>query len=115
MKTCYILGHKLVEDDNKCQRCHSRIYGDSAYYGTFWHSDTFDTIKIIFTIMLVTVLMFSVAASIYATMSKAACNQYADFGLKVIWKFWTGCMVEHPKFGWVPADQYFKILNINMP
>ena len=36
------------------------------------------------------------------------------FALKTVWEFWTGCMIHSDKFGWVPDEKYFQILNLSV-
>lgn len=48
-------------------------------------------------------------------LNKITCNAYAQMDIETQWTFWTGCMANHPRFGWIPVDEYFRILNINIP
>lgn len=123
-KICYWFGHKKFELNKSpdrsnyhpyiCPRCKETYqYSDtSKFEDTFWKSDTWDTIKMI-TCGIISILgAIFIIYAILTLFSIPSCIQYAKMGIETKWNFWTMCMAHHPKFGWVPVDEYFKILNL---
>ncbi len=123
MKKCYIFGHKFEpnpEKDFRWRQDYRCIYCDTTtnrpeedkFKDTFWKSDTLDTIKF-WTAAVLTVA--SIASAIILMgyfVDNSTCNQYKNMGIDVIYNFWTGCMANHPKFGWIPVEKYFEVLNL---
>lgn len=127
---CYFLGHSEGKSDArtwdfKCPRCgeyfdRNNFY--SKYRDTFWTSDTWDGIKftikfigILLVILIVAALILSVIVIPAFWFSHNSCNSYLEMGIETQWRFWTGCMANHPEFGWLPISDYFRTINIYNP
>lgn len=91
------------------------IVKDKKYNNTFWDSDAWDYTKIILLIvgLIVLILLCGLVPTVITT--KSACTVYAQQGIEVMYNFWTGCMANHPDFGWMPVDEYFNTLNVRIP
>lgn len=117
-KICYVFGHGKRDEEGDCTRCHKYCYGN-RWNDTFWDSTAWGYIKFVLTLVLaLSALLFLIFAIIGIPpliYAKYACDSYAKMGVKVVWDFWAGCMANHPQFGWMPVDQYFKTLNIYKP
>lgn len=59
-------------------------------------------------------LVFGSAIAVDRISQSYSCQQYSDMGIQVHYNFWTGCMARHSQFGWIPVDEYFKTLNLNV-
>lgn len=117
-KLCYWIGHaEIVNGD--CTRCHRYCYSGNRLSSTFWDSQAWNAVKFALLLALgISALLFLIIAitGIPTLISaKYACDAYAKMGVKVVWDFWAGCMANHPQFGWMPVDQYFKTLNVYKP
>lgn len=93
---------------------------DAKFEKTFWRSylwsDTKDFFKIVFWVAFwLLVLGFFVYFLIVYPDIKVCSTYHTNFGLETVWNFWTGCMIHSEKFGWIPADQFFQIINLNVP
>jgi hypothetical protein len=84
-------------------------------YSDFWDSDAWVYIKIIGGTFLAFSLLIGLIILFLSISSKNACNFYSLKGIETQWNFWTGCLANHPKFGWIPVDEYFKTFNIYNP
>ena len=115
---CNLFGHQhsgkgLGGWNHECKRCH--IMYDNKWRDTFWESSTWEGIKILFNITVVVVVLFGAFSLLITGTGMASCNQYRDMGVETIYKFWVGCMANHEKFGWVPVEEYFRTINLNIP
>ena len=80
-----------------------------------WLSNFWDEFQPIIIIALIFIGVIACIVGFSLTINYNSCQEYVAMGIPAQWHFWSGCMANHPKFGWVPVDQYFKILNINLP
>jgi hypothetical protein len=123
---CNIFSHKFLENHKQgkkthykysCTRCGEESdYPDmNKWENTFWDSDAWIYTKSILVVLLGTVAIISLMIFISSLVGKVSCNSYAEMGIPVQWNFWVGCMANHPKFGWIPVDEYFSVLNLNIP
>ncbi len=123
MKKCYIFGHEYVVNKGNnygrysthiCKYC-GHTTGEpkaSKWDYTFWQSDAWDTIKTwTIGLLIFTGVVFGIVYLFY-WMNSTACTQYKSMGIDVMYNFWTGCMANHPKFGWIPVEKYFEVLNL---
>lgn len=127
--SCNVFGHKFVKNTGNdvryytkyiCKRCKTTAeYESEIWEDTFWKSDTWENIKVISigigVIAGVLLVLFGILGGIMSIQSYFTCTQYKDMGIDVIWKLWTGCMANHPKFGYIPIEEYFKTLNLYKP
>lgn len=67
---------------------------------------------LIFGLILISVVV--IGGVVYIAQYNS-CQDYSSMGIDVQYHFWIGCMANHPKFGWMPTDDYFRTLNINIP
>lgn len=127
VKTCYIFGHDFKRnanpknryyDEYKCTKCNSTI-GDylkeNKFRHTFWDSDAWGFVKIVFTALLCMSAVVGFCVLLIGFFSNLTCQQYIKMGIDAKFNLWTGCMANHPKFGWIPIDDYFKTINLYMP
>jgi hypothetical protein len=77
--------------------------------------DVIDVLKFLAPIVLGVVVIFSVVCGLVIVFNYNTCQTYAGMGIDVQFHFWGGCFANHPKFGWVPVNEYFRILNVNVP
>lgn len=125
MKKCYIFGHKFELNPDRGDHwgdTHRCIYNcgyktnnpgkGSKYIDTFWRSDAWDTIVSWFKVILVVLIILLIIVGIIYWISNSTCIQYKNMGINVLYNFWTGCMANHPKFGWIPVEKYFEVLNL---
>ena len=118
---CNIVGHTSEKGALRkdcylyptCDRC--GIEYCSRYGRTFWTSSKFEAIKFTLGMLLLFVSIVTLVLLLLGWGNKVTCNQYIELGIPAQWKFWTGCMANHPKFGWIPVDEYFKTFNIYKP
>lgn len=69
-------------------------------------------------IIMVLTLIFIVGGflSLPYFIGKNSCLTYINkFNVDAVWNFWTGCMAKHPQFGYLPIDEYFRVINIYNP
>jgi hypothetical protein len=69
----------------------------------------------VFSIVVVFALILGLLAGVAAISQYNSCQQYDKMDITVQYEFWTGCMANHPKFGWLPIGEYFKVINLNIP
>jgi hypothetical protein len=120
---CYLFGHSYKSNEGisyfkySCVRCeHQSNYpGMEKWENTFWDSEYWGAIKIIFWIIFGILVFFSFVIGLVSVISSNTCQEYSKMGIDVVWNFWTGCMANHPKFGYIPIAEYFRTLNINLP
>lgn len=129
---CQIIGHDfgLVENGTYaeckwtgCKESHRHYRNDSLeetqksykFHNTFWDSAGLEVIKIISGAILGIAVLFVLVSIPLFLMGRATCNAYSGMGVDVLWNFWTGCMAKHSEFGWLPIEQYFNSLNLNLP
>lgn len=123
MKKCYVFGHEYVVNKGR----NTSRYGDyicihcghttddpetSKWDYTFWQSDSWEIITFWFKVILVIIAIILTFCGIYYFIDSNTCNQYKNIGIDVMFNFWTGCMANHPKFGWIPIEKYFEVLNL---
>lgn len=94
----------------------------SSYYKfheTFWDSATWNFIKIVVSAFLgvfsVFLILFLIIGTVTILFGSIECTEYAKLGIETRYTFWTNCMANHPKFGWLPIDEYFRTINLNIP
>jgi hypothetical protein len=80
-----------------------------------WISDFYEEHDVIINLLAFIVISFLLIAGFVALTQSESCDAYADMGITVQYNFWTGCMAQHPVFGWMPTSEYFKVLNLNIP
>ncbi len=122
---CYILGHddkgeknKVRDWHNKCSRCKSEWnpnWNNTRFADSFWNSEVWDFLKLVIPIILVALGILVAIIGIGYLLDKNSCNAYSTMGIDVIYNFWTGCMANHPKFGYIPIEEYFRTLNLYIP
>jgi hypothetical protein len=78
-------------------------------------SEFYEEYGVLINFALVIVFSFALLLSFVALVQSRACDAYADMGITVQYNFWTGCMAQHPVFGWMPTSEYFEVLNLNIP
>lgn len=93
---------------------------NAKYSETFWRSRFWRNVKeIISTIFWACFWLTVLGVVIYVLLiypDQKTCSTLAQqFGLETQWNLWTGCMVHSEKFGWIPKDEFFKFLNLNIP
>lgn len=131
MKTnivCQFVGHDYRKSSREdyyhhykyvCQRkdCvgHTDFSTDDKWRNTFWDSGVWETIKYIGMALLCAILVLSLVVLLINFLGVKTCQQYAKMGVETSYNFWTGCMANHSKFGWVPVDEYFRVINLNIP
>ena len=126
--TCNLRGHDYEEYKEEktyryrgyshyCSRCENPTDSPNVdkWDNTFWESTEWQVLKIVSAYVLGTFAVILLIFWLAVFASKSTCNSYAEMGIDVQWNFWTSCMANHPKFGWVPVAEYFKILNVNLP
>lgn len=115
---CHLVGHDLQQTDKNsgwyecsrgCSGCGTRK-PNNKWILTFWDSSEYIEIKVV----LVALVGLALAIYLIAMVKLAQCNAYSDMGIETLWNFWTACMGNHPKFGWIPIDEYFRILNLSI-
>lgn len=84
--------------------------------GTFWKSDAFGRIKIFLWVLFwIAVFIFCIWLLLILPQ-QIGCGTYrTQFGVETVYNLWTGCMANSPKFGWIPVDEYFRSINLNIP
>ncbi len=90
----------------------------SSYYKfheTFWDSTAWEATKIFGSTILAVFFVFFLIALVGSFFSSIGCTEYAKLGIETRYTFWTNCMANHPKFGWLPIDEYFRTINLNIP
>jgi hypothetical protein len=123
---CNLFGHSYELNEKlekksyfkySCTRCENQTdYVDrDRWENTFWQSEYFDVIKVIFWFLLGTIIFILLIVGLISVIGYNSCQQYSKFGVDAVWNFWTGCMANHPKFGYIPVEEYFRTLNINLP
>lgn len=60
-------------------------------------------------------LIFAPFVGFDVLLNYNSCKRYESMGIPVDWDFWGGCMANHPEFGWLPINDYFQTLNLNVP
>ena len=102
-----------------CERCEEEQRYKEHFHNNYWQEfweDWGDIIKVFGTAIAVIAVGILLIAGLGTWYSFSICNSYIDVGIPARWTgFWTECMAEHPKFGWVPVDKYFEILNLYVP
>lgn len=125
---CHFLGHSEGKSDSrtwdfKCPRCEHYFdkdrHGNGKFGYTFWTSDTWDSIKFTVKFIAITLLIITLTISVIVIpsvwLSHNSCNSYLEMGIETQWGLWTGCMANHPEFGWLPISDYFRTINIYNP
>jgi hypothetical protein len=90
-------------------------FWEKIQYWDFWRSDFWDSTKFIGGILLLFALIIGLIILFFSFGDYKACNAYSLKGIETQWSFWTGCLANHPKFGWIPIEEYFKTFNIYNP
>jgi hypothetical protein len=102
------------EDEPEEEMTHNK-YDDTFWQSSFWRN----TVAFVEVFVPTAVWVFAALAMIYlvvAVPSQLSCNSlHTKFGLKTVWDFWNGCMIYSQKFGWIPDQNYFQIINLNIP
>lgn len=121
MKKCYVFGHTFKELPHhryyykyECTECERKTDNPEVerFEYTFWDSNTWETAKFILTSLLTIAVAAYLAVSLGNFINSISCMKYQELGIDTIYSFWTGCMAKHPVYGWVPVEEYFKILNV---
>jgi hypothetical protein len=84
-------------------------------YSDFWDSDFWEYTKVIVPVVLIFLLIILLLVLFFSFGDYKACNAYSLKGIETQWNFWTGCLANHSKFGWIPIEEYFKTFNIYNP
>lgn len=99
----------------KCSKCGEEEKWDSSFRtgNIRLFLDNWGIVFVAIGVVLGFLLMLSVP---FVLAEYAACSKYVEMGVPAKWTgIWTGCMAEHPQFGWVPVDNYFQIIGIYAP
>lgn len=126
-KNCKWFGHKFIENKKEsffkyvCSNCQRLAnYPENEKYDDVWWTEFWDEYKTIISSLLLFIaiflIVFGIVALLAITTEKATCNSYIAMGIPAKWTgIWTGCMANHPKFGWIPVQKYFEIINLYLP
>lgn len=121
---CHWFGHDLHDNPDKthysnsvkCSRCGEVFtYKTDKWRRTFWETETWEYGKIIAACVLVGLLVLLVLTLSVGFFNSIICGQYAEMGIEARYNFWTGCMANHPEFGWLPIEEYFRTINLYQP
>ena len=96
--------------DRKYAQDHT--FWEKIKYADFWDSDFWEFCKFMFPVVFLIFLIIFLVFGIDAYFTYKTCNAYLVKGIETQWNFWTGCLANHPKFGWIPVEEYFKTFNI---
>lgn len=121
--SCNVFGHRYIENKESmggwdryvCNRCETKHdeYNKDIWKDTFWRGAAWDAIKYIIGTIGAIAIVVGFIVGISSLVNYNSCMAYKDLDINVIWKFWTGCMGNHPKFGWLPIDEFFRTINVN--
>jgi hypothetical protein len=117
---CYIFGHRKGSSgkmtwDYKCPDCGNYWDKGQQSMDTFWDSDAWMYTKIVLATIFWAMVGMGIIAIVFTIVDSRICAAYSSKGIPTEWSFWTGCLANHPKFGWIPVDEYFKTFNIYNP
>lgn len=125
-RLCTVFGHNPESKSEKvssyremfrCPDCEELF--DDRFEDCFWKSEEFEFLRMLLMVFLgmalILFIIFLITTLIGSLTSLAKCNSYLEMGVNTQFNFWTGCMANHPKFGWVPVEKYFEIINLYIP
>ena len=133
-KHCNYFGHKYnpvltsrySQKVHRCirEKCEEYLVPDEDFEknskehrwdGTYWESSDWELIRMILSVLFWATMVIFFIIFVGAVIDNLTCDSYQNLGIPAKWGLWTGCMAEHPKFGWIPISEYFRVINLNIP
>jgi hypothetical protein len=73
-----------------------------------------DMWKMVLVVVVICLILVGFGVGGYALISSNACLNYANMELQAKYSFWTGCMIKDSKLGWLPSEQYFNHISLEV-
>lgn len=97
----------------ECPACGD--YYENKWEDSFWKSSSYAVERIFMAIAAAFLVVILLIIVLKIWFDWNSCNTYHSMGVPSQWNLWVGCMAEHPKFGWIPVEDYFRVINLYTP